>query len=123
LLQNQYKMPDGLIAVRLFVWEDSHPGCLGGQASSLSISDGAPDIEERAECPFAESGKMPDFRSRGFGGKGIRTPDIQLAKLALYQLSYAPGLKTEDCRWRMEDCNWWIGRSAGRCKEMRLCPR
>ena len=26
-----------------------------------------------------------------FGGKGIRTPDIQLAKLALYQLSYAPG--------------------------------
>ena len=26
-----------------------------------------------------------------YGGKGIRTPDIQLAKLALYQLSYAPG--------------------------------
>ncbi len=26
----------------------------------------------------------------GHGGKGIRTPDIQLAKLALYQLSYAP---------------------------------
>ena len=25
------------------------------------------------------------------GGKGSRTPDIQLAKLALYQLSYAPG--------------------------------
>lgn len=25
------------------------------------------------------------------GGKGIRTPDFQLAKLALYQLSYAPG--------------------------------
>ena len=25
-----------------------------------------------------------------FGGKGIRTPDFQLAKLALYQLSYAP---------------------------------
>jgi hypothetical protein len=28
---------------------------------------------------------------RGTGGKGIRTPDFQLAKLALYQLSYAPG--------------------------------
>jgi hypothetical protein len=27
------------------------------------------------------------------GGKGIRTPDFQLAKLALYQLSYAPGRK------------------------------
>ena len=25
------------------------------------------------------------------GGMGIRTPDIQLAKLALYQLSYTPG--------------------------------
>ena len=28
--------------------------------------------------------------ARDRGGKGIRTPDIQLAKLALYQLSYAP---------------------------------
>ena len=26
------------------------------------------------------------------GGKGIRTPDIQLAKLALYQLSYTPAV-------------------------------
>ncbi len=25
-----------------------------------------------------------------FGGMGIRTPDIQLAKLTLYQLSYTP---------------------------------
>jgi hypothetical protein len=32
------------------------------------------------------------------GGKGIRTPDIQLAKLALYQLSYAPG---DSCRGRL----------------------
>jgi hypothetical protein len=31
-----------------------------------------------------------------FGGKGIRTPDFQLAKLALYQLSYAPAEE-----WRM----------------------
>ena len=31
------------------------------------------------------------------GGKGTRTPDIQLAKLALYQLSYAPvGLEGKD---------------------------
>ena len=30
------------------------------------------------------------FRLFGIGGKGIRTPDFQLAKLALYQLSYAP---------------------------------
>ena len=29
-----------------------------------------------------------------FGGKGIRTPDIQLAKLTLYQLSYTPVFST-----------------------------
>ena len=29
------------------------------------------------------------------GGKGTRTPDIQLAKLALYQLSYAPVFRKE----------------------------
>jgi hypothetical protein len=29
-------------------------------------------------------------KSKINGGKGIRTPDFQLAKLALYQLSYAP---------------------------------
>jgi hypothetical protein len=29
------------------------------------------------------------------GGKGIRTPDFQLAKLALYQLSYAPAKQTD----------------------------
>ena len=29
-------------------------------------------------------------KSKMNGGKGIRTPDFQLAKLALYQLSYAP---------------------------------
>jgi hypothetical protein len=34
---------------------------------------------------------------------GIRTPDIQLAKLALYQLSYTP-FRQEDCRlWNAED--------------------
>ena len=36
------------------------------------------------------------------GGKGIRTPDFQLAKLALYQLSYAPGeLSILDCGLRI----------------------
>ena len=29
-------------------------------------------------------------RLRGTGGMGNRTPDIQLAKLTLYQLSYTP---------------------------------
>ena len=30
------------------------------------------------------------------GGKETRTPDIQLAKLALYQLSYMPGMGSWD---------------------------
>ena len=41
-----------------------------------------------------------DF-SFSYGGKGIRTPDIQLAKLALYQLSYAPAWLSE-----MENLEW-----------------
>ena len=40
-----------------------------------------------------------------FGGKGIRTPDFQLAKLALYQLSYAPGAEFSNV-----DCRLWIAR-------------
>ena len=39
------------------------------------------------------------------GGKGIRTPDFQLAKLALYQLSYAPDTSA-DCRLPIADCKW-----------------
>jgi hypothetical protein len=39
-------------------------------------------------------------RVSGFGGKGIRTPDFQLAKLALYQLSYAP-TGIAECRFRI----------------------
>src|SRR5205823_725837 len=39
------------------------------------------------------------------GGKGIRTPDFQLAKLALYQLSYAPAIGTAECRLRIADFN------------------
>src|SRR5437588_4510659 len=49
------------------------------------------------------------------GGKGIRTPDFQLAKLALYQLSYAPEKsKIEDGRWKMRDCN----RGSAGCQQL-----
>lgn len=47
------------------------------------------------------------------GGKGIRTPDIQLAKLALYQLSYAPARIAEvrvpicDCKRKRSDSQGW----------------
>ena len=45
-----------------------------------------------AQGAFADfCGRMPRLvDAEGNGGMGIRTPDIQLAKLALYQLSYTP---------------------------------
>ena len=36
------------------------------------------------------SGLKTDYPKLYGGGTGTRTPDIQLAKLALYQLSYTP---------------------------------
>jgi hypothetical protein len=47
------------------------------------------------------------FRSPG--GKGIRTPDFQLAKLALYQLSYAP------CEFSILNCELQIANRRGTC--------
>jgi hypothetical protein len=46
---------------------------------------------------FAKASTRQPRNLSGFGGKGIRTPDFQLAKLALYQLSYAPA-RTAECR-------------------------
>jgi hypothetical protein len=41
--------------------------------------------------PVKEAAGSGQLSLKAFGGgKEIRTPDIQLAKLALYQLSYAP---------------------------------
>ena len=45
-----------------------------------------------AECFFHHSSFVIRHFEAGGGSRG-RTGDIQLAKLALYQLSYAPGLK------------------------------
>ena len=50
------------------------------------------------------------------GGKGIRTPDFQLAKLALYQLSYAPTGNFEfrlpifDCKGIKAECRMSLKR-------------
>ena len=43
------------------------------------------------------------------GGKGIRTPDFQLAKLVLYQLSYAP------CELSILDWGSRIANASGDC--------
>ena len=43
-----------------------------------------------ADCSFQWENRALKTESFRNGGRGIRTPDIQLAKLALYQLSYTP---------------------------------
>ena len=65
-------------------------------------------LEARDYAPASASKVCPDCsilppRPSGFGGKGIRTPDFQLAKLALYQLSYAPA-RIAECRFSIFDC-------------------
>ncbi len=51
----------------------------------------------------ARQSSLSSTRRAKAGGKGIRTPDFQLAKLALYQLSYAP-VPIADSRLRIADC-------------------
>jgi hypothetical protein len=53
-----------------------------------------------------QSSLSPTLRAKT-GGKGIRTPDFQLAKLALYQLSYAPR-KSPSRTGTMVDGRWKI---------------
>jgi hypothetical protein len=58
------------------------------------LHDASEDWRQGDYAPASASDTVPliEFclHAFGFGGKGIRTPDFQLAKLALYQLSYAP---------------------------------
>jgi hypothetical protein len=64
--------------------------------------------EEEGRSAFIRKAELRRdvFLRRENGGKGIRTPDFQLAKLALYQLSYAPNpiadfrLPIADCKFR-----------------------
>src|SRR6266853_1228078 len=62
-----------------------------GNYAPASASDNLPFLLKIASTP------------EGFGGKGIRTPDFQLAKLALYQLSYAPAFRIAECRLAIAD--------------------
>ncbi len=48
------------------------------------------ESESSAFVPQSRDSGATAPKAFGAGGKGIRTPDFQLAKLALYQLSYAP---------------------------------
>src|SRR6266853_4219486 len=62
-----------------------------GNYAPASASDNLPFLLKIASTP------------EGFGGKGIRTPDFQLAKLARYQLSYAPAFRIAECRLAIAD--------------------
>ena len=58
-----------------------------------------------------DSLRSPLTRRAKTGGKGIRTPDFQLAKLALYQLSYAPIIE----EWRMSIAHFRLQARSLRC--------
>ena len=59
--------------------------------TASSSPGGKGDIIDAEEGPTAGAAACWQRPAVG-GGKEIRTPDIQLAKLALYQLSYTPRL-------------------------------
>jgi hypothetical protein len=75
-----------------------------GDYAPASASENVPGLLDFASTPF------------DFGGKGIRTPDFQLAKLALYQLSYAPAGNFEfrlpifDCKGIKAKCRMSLKR-------------
>ena len=66
------------------------------QLSYRPVSSASPKQPAGAWVDVAASlqASRGGFKGDVGGGKGIRTPDIQLAKLALYQLSYAPAFST-----------------------------
>jgi hypothetical protein len=61
-------------------------GALRAQLLKSAIANRKSKIEVRLRQGYGATAP----KAFGAGGKGIRTPDFQLAKLALYQLSYAP---------------------------------
>jgi hypothetical protein len=57
-----------------------------------------------ALCAHLLKSAIANRKSKINGGKGIRTPDFQLAKLALYQLSYAPRDRIYEFQLPIFDC-------------------
>ena len=96
-------MPRDLIQVELFTVRcrknskraNIYVGLIGLEPMTLRLSSACsnqlsyrPEGNPKAK---AQRQKSALYFMLFCGGKGIRTPDIQLAKLALYQLSYTPG--------------------------------
>jgi hypothetical protein len=71
------------------------------------LYDASEDWRQGDYAPASASDNVPGLwfclHAFSFGGKGIRTPDFQLAKLALYQLSYAP-IGVAEFRLPIFDC-------------------
>src|SRR6266513_661678 len=70
---------------------------------AFTIHESNVNVSAYAKATARQSSLFSTTRAKT-GGKGIRTPDFQLAKLALYQLSYAPE-RTAECSLPVADCN------------------
>jgi hypothetical protein len=71
------------------LWRHGLPNhSLGADKLAGARMNGPSVAARRGERALTYGATAP--KAFGAGGKGIRTPDFQLAKLALYQLSYAP---------------------------------
>ena len=58
-------------------------------SAGINVAPVPSGLRKRLPGFYPDRGLRPPHLLTG-GGKGIRTPDLQLAKLPLYQLSYAP---------------------------------
>jgi hypothetical protein len=93
------------------VEELCHVLSLACRVVARSVAVARLNMSAFAEATARQSSLSSTTRAKT-GGKGIRTPDFQLAKLALYQLSYAPVLRIVECRLAIGDCK---EQSAGLC--------
>ena len=78
------------------------------RSSKLSDVRIEPPSTETDEAIRIRRTRNPDIKLLKSGGKRIRTADIQLAKLALYQLSYAPERKRKEIEVKT---NWHAART------------
>ena len=95
-VHNTYPATAGLVGVPGF--EPGTSSLSGTRSNQLSYT---PGIRNPAVSGLVATARLRPtgfaghfFTSRKSGGKGVRTPDFQLAKLALSQLSYAPVVKS-----------------------------
>ena len=99
-----YQRPKGLVGVRF------DPDAVLLRLSTRQRTVRVTSAEETPVCRPELSLKPEVGRTPGSGARGIRTPDILLAKQALYQLSYGPD-KRAGHRGEPRDVRGGTGRS------------